>query len=305
MDVFNLNENRYKANLHTHSKVSDGQFTPEEVIALYKRKGYDAIALTDHRKTNKVSALPVSGMTIISGIELHPKWKENDFHFLALNVPEDFKDTSNLPYQDCVDSVVAAGGLCFLAHPYWTGQNVSDILEIKNLSGMEVFNTSTRYIGKQFNMVHWDGLLDNGWRVPAIAVDDMHSPCDLFQGWTVLCAKDKSPASLMDALEKGCAYSSMGPEFHSFDVDFEARRIKAEFSPAVEVILLSSKSSGICLNVPGGNASLENGKLANAATPCNMDSFSAEIPAGIKYVRCQIKDKKGRYAWTNPVYFNP
>lgn len=38
----------YKGNLHTHTTNSDGAYTPEETIALYKSKGYDFLALTDH-----------------------------------------------------------------------------------------------------------------------------------------------------------------------------------------------------------------------------------------------------------------
>lgn len=38
----------YKGNLHTHTTNSDGAYAPEETIALYKSKGYDFLALTDH-----------------------------------------------------------------------------------------------------------------------------------------------------------------------------------------------------------------------------------------------------------------
>lgn len=40
--------NFYKANLHCHTTVSDGSFTPEEVKAAYKSRGYSIIAYTDH-----------------------------------------------------------------------------------------------------------------------------------------------------------------------------------------------------------------------------------------------------------------
>jgi hypothetical protein len=38
----------YKANLHTHTTVSDGKLTPEQVKKLYMDKGYSAVAFTDH-----------------------------------------------------------------------------------------------------------------------------------------------------------------------------------------------------------------------------------------------------------------
>lgn len=36
--------NRYKANLHCHTTVSDGRLTPEAVKKLYKENGYSVIA---------------------------------------------------------------------------------------------------------------------------------------------------------------------------------------------------------------------------------------------------------------------
>ena len=38
----------YKANLHCHSTISDGDFTPEELKEHYKANGYSIIAYTDH-----------------------------------------------------------------------------------------------------------------------------------------------------------------------------------------------------------------------------------------------------------------
>ena len=38
----------YKANLHAHTTMSDGAFTPEAVKELYKKLGYSVVAFTDH-----------------------------------------------------------------------------------------------------------------------------------------------------------------------------------------------------------------------------------------------------------------
>lgn len=40
--------NVYKVNLHTHTNISDGAWSPEEVKAFYKSRGYAAVAFTDH-----------------------------------------------------------------------------------------------------------------------------------------------------------------------------------------------------------------------------------------------------------------
>ena len=40
--------NFYKANLHCHTNISDGRFSPEEVKELYVSRGYSVVAYTDH-----------------------------------------------------------------------------------------------------------------------------------------------------------------------------------------------------------------------------------------------------------------
>ena len=41
--------NWYKANLHCHTSVSDGCFSPERVKEEYKKRGYSIVAYTDHQ----------------------------------------------------------------------------------------------------------------------------------------------------------------------------------------------------------------------------------------------------------------
>ena len=38
----------YKTNLHCHTDISDGKFSPEKIKELYKAKGYSAVCYTDH-----------------------------------------------------------------------------------------------------------------------------------------------------------------------------------------------------------------------------------------------------------------
>ena len=51
MRKYLLSENGtfYRANLHCHTTVSDGNTTPEETKSAYMEEGYSIIAFTDHR----------------------------------------------------------------------------------------------------------------------------------------------------------------------------------------------------------------------------------------------------------------
>ena len=41
-------QKQFKANLHSHSVLSDGKKTPEELVEMYREKGYSILAVTDH-----------------------------------------------------------------------------------------------------------------------------------------------------------------------------------------------------------------------------------------------------------------
>ena len=182
----------FKAGLHTHSTVSDGQFPPQEVIRRYADHGYRALALTDHRKTHPVGCYDSCGMTLIPGIEIHPQGPRGiPWHLLSLGVPEEFP-AEYASGQEAVDAVNAAGGIVFEAHPYWCGFTAAELMTLKGICGIEVYNTSTRYIGKAYNMQIWDELLDAGCRCSALAVDDMHRSCDLFRDGPSSAPKTRS-----------------------------------------------------------------------------------------------------------------
>ena len=42
------NKQRFKANLHCHTTISDALFTPEQVKEEYQKQGYSVVAYTDH-----------------------------------------------------------------------------------------------------------------------------------------------------------------------------------------------------------------------------------------------------------------
>ncbi|MDM1248204.1 PHP domain-containing protein [Acinetobacter sp. R933-2] len=82
--------------LHTHSTISDGTFSPEELIEAAHALGIKTFALTDHdtmdgvvRAQNYAERL---GMQLISGVEISSQWsrpatkKSYGVHIVALNM---------------------------------------------------------------------------------------------------------------------------------------------------------------------------------------------------------------------------
>jgi len=64
----------YKADLHTHSTASDGQYTPSKLARLAKDRGAEVLAITDHDTVNGVSDAVEEGeklgLQVVRGVEL-------------------------------------------------------------------------------------------------------------------------------------------------------------------------------------------------------------------------------------------
>lgn len=79
--LFIQNGRFYKANLHCHSTWSDGHYTPAELKALYKEKGYSVLAITDHEGLFSHFELDDEDFITLAGTELEfnsaaAKWND-------------------------------------------------------------------------------------------------------------------------------------------------------------------------------------------------------------------------------------
>ena len=76
--------------LHVHTCCSDGTLTPDELVALAKKKGLAAIAITDHDTVSGVSeALEAGkqyGIQVVPGIEMSTVMDGKDVHLVGLFV---------------------------------------------------------------------------------------------------------------------------------------------------------------------------------------------------------------------------
>lgn len=82
------------ADLHMHSKASDGANSPREVVRLAKAHGLSCIALTDHDTVDGLQeAIEASfelGIEVIPGIEFNCYYKDQEVHILGYYI--DYED---------------------------------------------------------------------------------------------------------------------------------------------------------------------------------------------------------------------
>ena len=64
-------EKYFKTNLHTHSTISDGKLSPQEVKDAYKAQGYQVLSLTDHNVIVNHSDMNDPDFLMLTGMEIN------------------------------------------------------------------------------------------------------------------------------------------------------------------------------------------------------------------------------------------
>ena len=237
----------YKANLHTHTTVSDGKFTPEEAKALYQSKGYSVVAFTDHEIMVPHEDLCDDKFVAITSYELavsdgpwNPSAKCYHLNYFSPDpartksrticasrvwgnakqyLTEDVEKygAANREYsknwvQWVVDTAAYEGALISFNHPIWSLQTKDDYSGITGLWGMEWHNTGCTIAGYEDNIQPVTDLLREGNRqVYPLATDDCHGLPDYFGGWVQIKANSLTYDKIFEALKAGNFYSSNGP----------------------------------------------------------------------------------------------
>ena len=137
------------ADLHLHTRASDGLMTTTELVDYAERStGLDVIAVTDHDEMSAaVEAREYASrrgyrVQVVPGVEVTTR----DGHLLALFIEE--RPPALRPMRETAEWVLARGGLCLAPHPFtrWTHSLNSRVLlsaaQRGLLGGVEVLNAS-------------------------------------------------------------------------------------------------------------------------------------------------------------------
>jgi hypothetical protein len=277
----------YRANLHSHTRESDGPLTPAQTADAYRRAGYHILAITDHYRCIDVRGLSGTGLTVLRGIEYHPVCPGWDvpYHLVGLNVPAGFAFAERNPPDAarCIAEVAAAGGLTVLAHPAWCGHRW-DMYAHLAYDAVEVFNYTCMNMARGDSTADWCHHLDAGRYLPALAVDDGHFAHDRFGGWVWLRMRSLTPRAVVRAVRDGCFYSSAGPAIHDFGL--RGGRAEVRCSPARSITLTAQPGLG---------------RTRRAEPGRSIRKFALPIDPAWGYIRAVVEDAAGRRAWTNPI----
>lgn len=304
----------YRGNIHCHSNLSDGEHDPQVVCDSYRQAGYDFIAITDHwlprrffrRHRHEPGVVTVvdttpyrtDDFTTILGAELHGPAMANGerWHMVAIGLPLDFPpmdDNEQEPGVDLVRRAREAGAWISFPHPHWNTATEADAMTMIDLiDAVEVYNHGSEVLlHKGWALLFAETLLQKGYHLQLNATDDAHvltsnpNYCDAFGGWMMVKAESLEPDALLTAIKAGAYYSSTGPEFHNVRILKDV--IQVDCSPVSEVIV-------------NGHRAVSHIRFGE-----EMTSVAIELPTPEKtpYFRVTIRDARGGFAWTNPIWY--
>jgi 3',5'-nucleoside bisphosphate phosphatase len=77
-----------KVDLHSHTRMSDGTLSPQELADFMGERGVEVFSISDHDTLGAYGNFdPPAGARVITGIEINTTWRKNEVHVLGYGVP--------------------------------------------------------------------------------------------------------------------------------------------------------------------------------------------------------------------------
>jgi hypothetical protein len=290
-----------RGNLHTHSRLSDGSASIEEMVAWYRSHGYQFLAMSEHDRRidpGTLADLTGPGFVLIAAEEVSDRWSRHPLHVNGLCIDRDIESKRDFDSPDeglrvMLRQIRAAGGTPLVNHPNFHGSLTADDI---------VHGASDRYLlevwsghpdvatdgdwGHPSAEAIWDDVLKHGGDAIPAAVDDAHGlPDDSGapgqslpgKGWVATFGAETTPAAICAALARGQLYASNGPALSALSVEDDALHVTTA-DPQATVTFLGQ----------GGAV------LAEARGPSAVYRLSGDE----SLVRARVTDGEGHHAWT-------
>lgn len=276
----------YKVGLHTHTNLSDGSVSPAQAAEIYRKAGFDAIAITDHWIYGAECEL--SGLKIISGCEYNLGKSDTAtdvMHIVGVGMKKDpllNRETSSR--QEVIDSIKATGGIAILAHPAWSLNKPEDAKELSGIDTVEIYNSVSDVCqsSRPYSGYFVDLLANDGIAYPLVATDDTHyyNGEDETKSYIMVKSESNSTEDILSAIRRGDFYATQGPELH---IRREGDKIIADCSECTMIDFLS-------------NSAWAPDKITRGS---GLTHAEYTIKEWEKWVRVEVRDEHGNYAWSN------
>ena len=314
--------NQYKANLHSHTVLSDGCVTPEVMKDAYKAQGYSILAFTDHNIFIPHNDLTEKDFLILNGIEYDVNAKGGKTcHFCAIAGSKDEENQlffhrepryvwkggleaiKQVKFDDSLPDYVrtySAEGISEMMrgcrdhgyfvtynHPVWSLERYPEYMSYDGMHAMEIVNYGSVETGyPEVNEQVYDDMLTGGKRIFCVATDDNHTvDHDAFGAFTMIGAEALNYESVMEALFAGRLYASNGPRITALYAEDGTVHIEVPGAREIRVFTGFRRASR---------------KIGTPDAPVTELQYTPDEKC--RYVRFAVVDFEGKTAFTR-AYF--
>jgi hypothetical protein len=294
----------YRGNLHCHSNLSDGLWSPEDVVGAYRDAGYDFLCLSDHFEAGygwritDTRPLRDDTFTTILGAELSSaSWDDRDcFWVTAAGLPADFEAPPADDHAGAITRAREAGAFVVMLHPGLNNLPLAAAERspaIDALHAVEIYNHNGAMAAlpdRAHGAYMLDGLLESGRRLLVNAGDDAHfeHPRDRFGGWIEVHSRSLDPDLLLASMKAGHYYSTQGPKLRELIRDGDRLLVK------------TSEVYAISLTTGGGR--WQSGQERHGEDGPIREAVFDLAPFHGSCCRITVVDANGKRAWSNPVW---
>ena len=320
--LINESKVQYKANVHCHTTLSDGKWTPERVKEEYKKRGYAVVAVTDHERLVSHYALSDKDFLFLTAYEAYVRnfpfdgWTDAQAHINFYSKTPDNKlvyftpnHTKYIPREEWdkveyhhlveerefsvpfLQKMIADAKECgFLAchnHPTWSFEGVEYADAYLDCFAMEIHNYSAYTTGhNEYNEHFYEHQLRHGREMALIAADDNHNAHeDSFGGMTYILSDKLDYGSIISALENREFYASCGPQIFSLTLENGVLRVR------------TSKAKRICFV---NNTRQRGVTAASGADTVTEGEFA--LSDKMEWVYVEVTDAEGKKAYTRAFF---
>ena len=187
---------RINADLHVHTTYSsDSLITPKDLIYYAKKRGLNAVAVTDHNQLEGAYKIAKeTDFLVIPGMEV----SSSDGHIVALNVQELIPRGLSAP--ETVERIHMAGGIAIACHPYVYFKGCLKENVCSTFDAVEVINSRAfpfkRSVRKAEETAKQLGL-------SRVAGTDSHFGPQIGYAYTIIEAAEPSVEAITRAIAEG------------------------------------------------------------------------------------------------------
>lgn len=288
-----------RGDLHCHTRYSDGDSWPSEMLLAAAEAGLDFLGVTDHNNVAHHAEYGPGGgglPVVIPGIEV----TTYGGHWNAWGTDRwwEFREPNGPAVERAMASAAEAGAFVSVNHPKSFGPPW-EYPDIRSFHAVEVWNGPWDRLNSQA-MSFWESGLRAGQRLVAVGGSDTH----------LLRSQDPDPRHAQ-ALGMPTTWVEAGPspDAHAILDGLRSGRTFVSASPAGPQLYLDRARDEIEVTVRNADGAAlvilgDRGTIAAEASQAGLWSTSVRVPNGITYVRAQLVGPRGDLqALTSPIWF--